>query len=103
MGKSVLKFFTQLMAGIAGILAIKFKRIVTDRWMLRRILLAIVVAAAVGFTIFWWLTIAAGVPSDLLPPYTPDLSHGLPTLHARGGSHRPAVPRPPGRTTLVAR
>src|SRR5258708_28795465 len=56
------EFFKQSMAGIAALLAIKFRRTVTDRRMLRRIPLASVVAAAVGFAIFWWLTIPAAVP-----------------------------------------
>jgi len=68
--------------------------------MLRRILLAIVVAAAVGFTIFWWLTIAAGVPSNLLPAYTPNLANGLTTFNAGGCSSCHAVPGQPDRTRL---
>jgi mono/diheme cytochrome c family protein len=68
--------------------------------MLRRILLAVVVAAAVGFTIFWWLTIPASVPSNLLPPYTPNLANGLTTFNAGGCSSCHAVPGQPDRTRL---
>jgi mono/diheme cytochrome c family protein len=68
--------------------------------MLRRILLAVVVAAAVGFTIFWWLTIPAGVPSNLLPAYTPNLANGLTTFKAGGCSSCHAVPGQPDRTRL---
>ena len=68
--------------------------------MLRRILLAVVVAAAVGFTIFWWLTIPASVPSNLLPAYTPNLANGLTTFNAGGCSSCHAVPGQPDRTRL---
>jgi mono/diheme cytochrome c family protein len=68
--------------------------------MLRRIFLAVVVAAAVGFTIFWWLTIPAVVPSNLLPAYTPNLANGLTTFNAGGCSSCHAVPGQPDRTRL---
>src|SRR6267143_2657546 len=68
--------------------------------MLRRILLAVVVAAAVGFTIFWWLTIPATIPSNLLPAYTPSLANGLITFNAGGCSFCHAVPGQPDRLRL---
>src|SRR6266851_5909357 len=68
--------------------------------MLRRILLAVVVAAAVGFTIFWRLTIPAVVPSNLLPAYTPNLANGLTTFNAGGCSSCHAVPNQPDRLRL---
>ena len=68
--------------------------------MLRRIFLAVVVAAAVGFTIFWWLTIPAVVPSNLLPAYAPNLANGLTTFNAGGCSSCHAVPGQPDRTRL---
>src|SRR6202171_4279192 len=68
--------------------------------MPRRILLAVVVAAAVGFAIFWWLTAAAVVPSNLLPAYTPNLANGLTTFHAGGWSSCHAVPGQPDRLRL---
>src|SRR3981081_1523896 len=68
--------------------------------MLRRIFLAVVVAAAVGFTIFWWLTIPTVVPSNLLPAYTPNLANGLTTFNAGGCSSCHAVPGQPDRTRL---
>ncbi len=68
--------------------------------MLRRILLAVVVAAAVGFTIFWRLTIPAVVPSNLLPAYAPNLANGLTTFNAGGCSSCHAVPGQPDRTRL---
>src|SRR6266581_8191597 len=68
--------------------------------MLRRILLASVVAAAVGFATFWWLTTPAAVPSNLLPAYTPNLANGLTTFNAGGCSSCHAVPGQPDRLTL---
>ncbi len=68
--------------------------------MLRRILLAAVVAAAVGFATFWWLTIPAAVPSNLLPAYAPNLANGLTTFNAGGCSACHAVPGQPDRLRL---
>ena len=68
--------------------------------MLRRILLAVVLIAAVGTTILWWLTIAAAVPSNSLPAYTPDLANGLTTFNAGGCSSCHAVPGQPDRLRL---
>src|SRR4029453_10829906 len=87
------KFFTQSMAGIVAILAIKFgRRTVTDRRMLRGILFAAVVAAAVGLATFWWLTIPAAVSSDPLPAHTPNLPNGLAAFNAGGCPSCNAVP-----------
>jgi len=68
--------------------------------MLPRILLTVVVAAAVGLAIFWWLTTAAAVPSNLLPAYTPNLANGLTTFNAGGCSSCHAVPGQPDRLRL---
>src|SRR2546426_9628703 len=68
--------------------------------MLPRILLTVVVAAAVGLAIFWWLTTAAAVPSNLLPAYTPNLANGLTTFNAGGCSSCHAVPNQPDRLKL---
>src|SRR3954464_10968328 len=68
--------------------------------MLRRILLAVVLIAAVGTTILWWLTIAAAVPSNSLPAYKPDLANGLTTFNAGGCSSCHAVPGQPDRLRL---
>src|SRR5882757_2328049 len=68
--------------------------------MLRRILLAAVIAAAVGFTIYWWLTIPAIIPSNLLPAYTPNQANGLTTFNAGGCSSCHAVPGQPDRLRL---
>src|SRR6478735_593249 len=68
--------------------------------MLRRILLAAVAAAVVGFATFWWLTIPAEVPSNLFPAYTPNLANGLTTFNAGGCSSCHAVPGQPDRLRL---
>src|SRR5258705_5724416 len=68
--------------------------------MLRRILLAAVVAAAVGIATFWWLTIPAAVPSNLLPAHTPNLANGLTAFNAGGCSSCHAVPGQPDRLRL---
>ncbi len=68
--------------------------------MLRRILLAAVVAAAVGFATFWWLTAPAAVPSNLLPAHTPNLANGLTAFNAGGCSSCHAVPGQPDRLRL---
>src|SRR5258706_9168295 len=68
--------------------------------MLRRILLAAVVAAAVGFATFWWLTTPAAVPSNLLPAHTPNLANGLTAFNAGGCSSCHAVPGQPDRLRL---
>src|SRR5258705_7029863 len=68
--------------------------------MLRRILLAAVVAAAVGIATFWWLTIPAAVPSNLLPAHTPNLANGLTAFNAGGCSSCHAVPDQPDRLRL---
>src|SRR5437764_3573586 len=68
--------------------------------MLPRILLTVVVAAAVGLAIFWGLTTPAAVPSNLLPAYTPNLANGLTVFNAGGCSSCHAVPSQPDRTRL---
>jgi mono/diheme cytochrome c family protein len=68
--------------------------------MLRRILPLVVVAAAVGVAIFWWVTVPAAVPSNLLPAYTPNLANGFTTFNAGGCSSCHAVPGQPDRLRL---
>src|SRR6187455_3402802 len=68
--------------------------------MLRRILLAAVAAAAVGFATFWLLTIPAEVPSNLFPAYAPNLANGLTAFNAGGCSSCHAVPGQPDRLKL---
>src|SRR5258707_14790518 len=68
--------------------------------MLREIGLAAVVPAAVGIATFWWLTMPAAVPSNLLPAHTPNLANGLTAFNAGGCSACHAVPGQPDRTRL---
>jgi len=72
----------------------------TDRWTPRLVFLGSVIAVAVGFTIFWWLTIPAVVPSNSLPAYTPNPANGLTAFNAGGCSSCHAVPAQPDRTRL---
>src|SRR6266576_2498911 len=67
--------------------------------MLRRILLAAVVAAAVGFATFWWVTTPAAVPSNL-PSYAPHIANGVTAFNAGGCSACHAVPGQPDRLRL---
>ena len=68
--------------------------------MLRRILLAVVIAGLAGFGIFWWLTIPAVVAANTLPAYAPNLANGLTTFNAGGCSSCHAVPNQPDRLKL---
>jgi mono/diheme cytochrome c family protein len=68
--------------------------------MLRQVFLALVIAAAIGLAVFWWLTIPATAPVSALPAYTPNLASGLTTFNAGGCSSCHAVPGQPDRTKL---
>ena len=68
--------------------------------MLRRILLAAVIAGVAGFGIFWWLTIPAVVAANALPTYAPNFANGLTTFNAGGCSSCHAVPNQPDRLKL---
>jgi mono/diheme cytochrome c family protein len=68
--------------------------------MLRRIFPGIVVAAAIGFAIFWWLTAPPVVPAIAPPGRMPDLANGLSTFNAGGCSSCHAVPGQPDRLKL---
>src|SRR5258706_6016828 len=68
--------------------------------MPRRIFLGLVVAAAIGFAIYWWLTIPAVVSANALPAYTPNPANGLTAFNAGGCSSCHAVPAQPDRLRL---
>jgi mono/diheme cytochrome c family protein len=68
--------------------------------MPRQYFFAAVVVAAVGFAIFWWLTIPVVVAADSLGSYRPNLANGLTTFNAGGCSSCHAVPGQPDRTRL---
>jgi mono/diheme cytochrome c family protein len=68
--------------------------------MLRRLFLAAVVAAAIGFGVFWWVTTPAVISAAALPAYAPDKANGLVVFNAGGCSSCHAVPGQPDRTRL---
>src|SRR5580692_294353 len=68
--------------------------------MPRRILLGAVLAGAVAFGIYGWLTAAPVMSAVITPAYTPDLANGLTTFNAGGCSSCHAVPGQPDRTRL---
>src|SRR6267378_5548651 len=68
--------------------------------MLRRILLGLILAGAVGAGIFWWLTAPAVVAPASLAPRTPNLANGVTTFNAGGCSSCHAVPNQPDRLKL---
>src|ERR1700760_2086042 len=65
-----------------------------------KVFLGLMIAAAIGLSVYWWLTIPAVVSSELLPAYTPDLANGLTTFNAGGCSSCHAVPGQPDRLKL---
>jgi mono/diheme cytochrome c family protein len=68
--------------------------------MLRRILLGVILAGAVGAGIFWWSTIPTVVAPAALSPYTPNLANGVTAFNAGGCSSCHAVPNQPDRLKL---
>ena len=68
--------------------------------MPRRFFLAAVLAGAMAFGLYWWLTIPVVVASNALAAYTPDLANGLTTFNAGGCSSCHAVPGQPDRLRL---
>jgi mono/diheme cytochrome c family protein len=68
--------------------------------MVRQYLLSLILAAAAGVAVFWWLTIPATIPADVLPAHTADLANGKATFNAGGCSSCHAVPGQPDRTRL---
>jgi mono/diheme cytochrome c family protein len=68
--------------------------------MLRRILPGLIVIAAVGIGIYWWLTIPASIAASLLSPRTADVANGEAMFNAGGCSSCHAVPNQPDRLKL---
>src|SRR4030088_1575336 len=69
--------------------------------MARRIFLALILAGAAAFGVFWWLTTPPTTMSAVIAqPYTPDLAHGLTISTAGECSSCHAVPGQPDRTRL---
>src|SRR5882757_6951574 len=68
--------------------------------MLRRMLLAAILAGMIGAVIYWWLTTPAIVAAQSLAPYQPDLANGLTAFNAGGCSSCHAVPDQSDRLKL---
>src|SRR5207244_10395388 len=68
--------------------------------MLRRILLAAVMAGAAAFGVYWWLTAPPIVLAATEPAYTPNLANGQIIFDAGGCSSCHAVPGQPDRLRL---
>jgi mono/diheme cytochrome c family protein len=68
--------------------------------MLRRIFLISGIAAAIGFGLYWWLTIPPVIAAPSLTSYTPNLANGLVVFNAGGCASCHAVPDQPDRMRL---
>jgi len=68
--------------------------------MLKRVLLALILLAIAGLSVFWWLTIPARVAAASLPAYQPNSANGQTMFNAGGCSSCHAVPNQPDRTKL---
>jgi mono/diheme cytochrome c family protein len=68
--------------------------------MARRIVLTLVLAGAVGFGIYWWLTTPSIAVSITEAAYTPNLANGETIFNAGGCSSCHAVPGQPDRLKL---
>jgi mono/diheme cytochrome c family protein len=68
--------------------------------MLKRVLLGLLLIAAVGLGVFWWLTIPAVVAAASFPAYQPDVANGQTMFNIGGCSSCHAVPNQPDRTKL---
>jgi mono/diheme cytochrome c family protein len=68
--------------------------------MRRRIFLGAGSLAAVGFVVFWWLTVPAVIPVQSLAVYAPNLANGLVVFNAGGCASCHAVPDQPDRLRL---
>jgi mono/diheme cytochrome c family protein len=68
--------------------------------MPRRIVLAVVLAGAAAFGVYWWLTAPPIMLAATEPAYAPNLANGLTTFNAGGCSSCHAVPGQGDRTRL---
>ena len=68
--------------------------------MLRKLVLLVVIAAIVGCTAFWALTIPATVPASALEPHTPNLDNGKTVFFAGGCASCHATPGQDDKTRL---
>jgi len=68
--------------------------------MLKRLVFGLVLIAAAGLGVFWWLTIPSHVAAAALPAYQPNAANGQTMFNAGGCSSCHAVPNQPDRTRL---
>ena len=68
--------------------------------MLRRLVVLALIAAAVGFGVFWVVTIPATVPASALAPHTPSLENGKTMFLIGGCSSCHATPKQDDKTGL---
>lgn len=68
--------------------------------MMRRLVVVAALAAVIGFTAFWFLTIPATVSASALSPHTPDLANGKEMFYAGGCAACHAVPKQDDKTRL---
>jgi mono/diheme cytochrome c family protein len=68
--------------------------------MLKRVLLGLVLLAAAGLGVFWWLTIPAVIAATSLPARQPDVANGQTMFNIGGCSSCHAVPNQPDRMKL---
>jgi mono/diheme cytochrome c family protein len=68
--------------------------------MLRRLLMAAIIAGAAGFGVYWWLTAPPMMSAIAEPAYAPNLANGQTTFNAAGCSSCHAVPAQPDRLKL---
>src|SRR5262249_20832062 len=71
-----------------------------SRGMLRKLVIAVVVLAALGGAAFWFLTIPQTVSAAALGPHQPDLENGRTMFIAGGCSGCHAVPEAEDKTRL---
>jgi mono/diheme cytochrome c family protein len=67
---------------------------------MKRALIGLILLAAVGLGVFWWLTIPASIAARSLPARQPDLANGQTMFNAGGCSSCHAVPNQPDRLKL---
>jgi mono/diheme cytochrome c family protein len=68
--------------------------------MLRRILPSLIVIAAVGIGVYWWLTAPVIIAASMLSPRTTNLANGQAVFNAGGCSSCHAVPKQDDRLKL---
>lgn len=68
--------------------------------MLRRLVVLALIAAVVGFGVFWVVTIPATVPASALAPHTPSLENGKTMFLIGGCSSCHATPKQDDKTRL---